>query len=520
MDRCISMRNLTNLMVAVFFSLFSTTSYACVTYSQTTYQFGQYIKEYIGTNNQNNCYGASRTVYYGLGGNDTFRSRGGAEYQIFAGGNGNDAYHTEENSFMTIADTSPSRNDVLYAPHFTFFGGTTFVATYHRGRHLIAGDTRNGAVVVWLDYKNRLNAIENVIMPDMNVRYNFIRTKLHRLRNYLGDLSQRPLYNIGVAMPHPRLVINALRYYKSRAIRIQRANRFNQGYHFKQSFDDNDYTSMSFSDDKNILSYEFGDIYHTNLDQDMELYRLNSFDQNAQDMSEFNNAQLTSYTYKLTDDIEVNFSNYLKTRSREIHLAQSPDTHNHTYGVKVNYKFSKNLTLTLGHKFNKDNMGLLGKTDYFGFGFSNAISSSSESTQIGFDHRKNNWRFAASMLHGSAEVELTRNPFLRIDDNMSMKSYGFEVERSQLFNSQDKLTFSYSVPAYIDSANLVNTTGSLFGESNYTEKVHNINKYEAYSLNYDQQVSDDELVIFSAMKRKFDNVEDQDYYFVNYITKL
>jgi hypothetical protein len=199
-----------------------------------------------------------------------------------------------------------------------------------------------------------------------------------------------------------------------------------------------------------------------------------------------------------------------------MHLAQSPDTHNHSYGVKVNYKFSKNLTLTLGHKFNKDNMGLLGKTDYFGFGFTNAISSSSESTQIGFDHRKNNWRFAASMLHGSAEVELTRNPFLRIDDNMSMKSYGFEVERSQLFNSQDKLTFSYSVPAYIDSANLVNTTGSLFGESNYTEKIHNINKYEVYSLNYDHQLSDNTLVMFSTMKRKFDNAEDQDYYFINY----
>ena len=357
----------------------------------------------------------------------------------------------------------------------------------------------------------------------MNIRYNFIRTKLHRLGNFLGDLSQRRFYNLGLVMPHPRVVINTLRYYKSRAIHIQRANRFNlgfnQGYQFKQSINENDNTSMSFSDDKNILSYEFGDIYHTNLDQDIELYRLSSFDQNAQDMSEFNNAQLTSYTYKLSNDIKINFSNYLKTRSREMPLAQSPDTHNHTYGVKVNYKFSENLTLTLGHKFNKDNLGFLGKRDYFGFGFTNAISSRSESTQVGFDHKKNNWRFAASMLHGSAEVELKKNPFLRIDDNMSMKSYGFEVERSQLFNSQDKLTFSYSVPAYIDSANLVNTTGSLFGESNHTEKIHNINKYEVYSLNYDQQVSDDALVILSAMKRKFDNVEDQDYYFINYIIK-
>ena len=65
----------------------------------------------------------------------------------------------------------------------------------------------------------------------------------------------------------------------------------------------------------------------------------------------------------------------------------------------------------------------------------------------------------------------------------------------------------------------MNTTGSLFGESNHTEKIHNINKYEVYSLNYDQQVSDDALVILSAMKRKFDNVEDQDYYFINYIIK-
>jgi hypothetical protein len=514
------MKSLTNLMIAVFFSLFSTTSYACVTYSQTSYQFGQYIKEYIGTNNQNNCYGASRTVYYGLGGNDTFRSRGGAEYQIFAGGNGDDAYHTEANSFMTIADTSPSRNDVLYAPHFRFWGNRSYVATYHRGRHLIAGDTVTGSVIVWIDYKNRLNAIENVVMPDMNIRYNFIRTKLHRLGNYLGDLSQRSLYNIGVAMPHPRTVINGLRYYKSRAIRIQRANRFNhrfnQGYQFKQSFNENDYTSMSFSNDKNFLSYELGDIYHTNLDQDMELYRLSSFDQNAQDMSDFNNAQLTSYAYKLSDDIEINLSNYLKTRSREMALAQTSDIHIHTYGVKVNYKLSENLILTLGHKFNKDNQGLLGKTDYFRFGFTDAISSTSESTQLGFGYRENNWRFAASMLHGSAEVDLARNPFLRIDDNMSMKSYGFEVERSQLFNSQDKLTFSYSVPPYIDSANLVNATGSLFGESDHTENIHNINKYEVYSLNYDHELSDNALVMFSAMKRKFDNARDQDYYFINY----
>ena len=57
-----------------------------------------------------------------------------------------------------------------------------------------------------------------------------------------------------------------------------------------------------------------------------------------------------------------------------------------------------------------------------------------------------------------------------------------EVARSQVFNSQDKLTFSYSVPAYIDNANLVNTTGSLFGESNHTEKIHNINKYEVLEI--------------------------------------
>ena len=514
------MRNVSNLILAAFLFIISTTTYAC-SYTTQSYQYGGYISEYICTNNRNRVYGLSNSMYYGLGGDDIFIPWYRSERLIFAGGNGNDQYHTGVNSIITIADTSPSRRDVLYAPHFRFWGNRSYVATYHGGRHLIAGDTVTGAVIVWIDYKNRLNAIENVIMPDMNIRYNFIRTKLHRLGNYLGDLSQRSFYNLGLGLPHPRSVINGLRYYKGRAIRIQRANRFNlsfnQGYQFNQSFNENDYTSMSFSDNKNILSFEFGDIYHTNLDQDMELYRLNSFDQNEQDMSEFNNVQLISYAYKLTDDIEINFSNYLKTWSREMPLSQSPDTHNHTYGVKVNYKFSENLTLTLGHKFNKDNMGLLGKTDYFGFGFTNAISSSSESTQIGFDHRKNNWRFAASMLHGSADVELTRNPFMRIDDNMSMKSYGYEVERSQLFNSQDKLTFSYSVPTYIDSANLVNTTGSLFGESNYSENIHDINKYEVYSLNYDHQVSDNELVILSAMKRKFDKVEDQDYYFINYI---
>lgn len=485
-------------------------------YVTSSYQFGQSIDEYVGTNDSETIYGRSNRVYYGLSGDDNFYASYGNEHMIFAGGNGNDAYHTANSSFMTISDTSPSRGDVLYAPHFSFFGNTTYVATYHGGRHLIARDIRNDAVVVWIDYKNRLNAIENVVMSDMNVGYNFIRTKLHTRQNFLGDLSQSSFYNYGIALPSAGQVINSLRYYRSRAMRIQRANGFNQGYQFKKSFSENDYSSMSFSNDRNILSYEFGDIYHTNLDQDMELYSLSSFDQNAQGVSEFNNAQLASYAFKLTDDLEINLSNYFKTQSREMTPAQTSDIHSHSYGVKVNYNFSKNLTLTLGHKFNKDNQGLLGKTDYFGFGFTNAISSSSESTQVGFDYSKNNWRFAASMLHGSVIVDLARNPFLRIDDHMAMKSYGFEVERSQLFNSQDKLTFSYSVPPYIDSVNLVNTTGSLFGESNYSQKFHNINKYEVYSLNYDYQVSDNALVTLSAMKRKFDNVEDQDYYFINY----
>jgi len=513
------MKNLSDLMFAAFFFLFSTTSYAC-SYTTQSYQYDGYISEYTCTNNQNTVYGSSNQIYYGLGGDDTFIPRYGADRLIFAGGNGNDIYHTGERSVVTLADTSASRNDILYAPHFRFWGTRTRVATYHGGRHLIAGDTVTGSVIVWIDFKNRLNAIENVVMPDMNLRYNFIRTKLHRLGGFLGDLSQKGLYDLGVVMPHPRVVINGLRYYKSRAIRIQRANRFNhrfnQGYQFKQSFNENDYTSMSFSNDKNFLSYELGDIYHTNLDQDMELYRLSSFDQNAQDVSDFNNAQLTSYAYKLSDDIEINLSNYIKTRSHEMALAQTSDIHIHTYGAKVNYKLSENLTLTLGHKFNKDNQGLLGNTDYFGFGFTNVISSTSESTQLGFGYRENNWRFAASILHGSTEVELAKNPFLRIDDNMSMKSYGFELERSQLFNSQDKLTFSYSVPPYIDSANLVNATGSLFGESDHTENIHNINKYEVYSLNYDHELGDNALVMFSTMKRKFDNAEDQDYYFINY----
>ena len=57
---------------------------------------------------------------YGLGGDDTFIPRYGADRLIFVGGNGNDQYHTGENSIATISDTSPSRKDVLYAPILDF----------------------------------------------------------------------------------------------------------------------------------------------------------------------------------------------------------------------------------------------------------------------------------------------------------------------------------------------------------------------------------------------------------------
>ena len=71
----------------------------------------------------------------------------------------------------------------LVCPHFRFYGNRSFVGRQHRGAwHLIAGDTVTGAVIVWIDFKP-LNAIENVVMPDVNIRYNFIRTKLHR-RNF------------------------------------------------------------------------------------------------------------------------------------------------------------------------------------------------------------------------------------------------------------------------------------------------------------------------------------------------
>ena len=128
------MKNVSNSILAVSFFIFSTTSYAC-SYTTQSYQYGGYISEYTCTNNQNTVYGSSNSIYYGLGGDDTFIPRYGADRLIFVGGNGNDQYHTGENSIATISDTSPSRKDVLYAPHFRFYGNRSFVATYHGGRH-------------------------------------------------------------------------------------------------------------------------------------------------------------------------------------------------------------------------------------------------------------------------------------------------------------------------------------------------------------------------------------------------
>ena len=146
------MKNVSNSILAVSFFIFSTTSYAC-SYTTQSYQYGGYISEYTCTNNQNTVYGSSNSIYYGLGGDDTFIPRYGADRLIFVGGNGNDQYHTGENPLRPYQIQVLLEKMSCMPPILDFMVTEAFVATYHGGRHLIAGDTVTGAVIVWIDFK-------------------------------------------------------------------------------------------------------------------------------------------------------------------------------------------------------------------------------------------------------------------------------------------------------------------------------------------------------------------------------
>jgi hypothetical protein len=339
----------------------------------------------IGTNKKERLYGDSDTITFGLKGNDRLYGRYGTDESILVGGKGHDRYYSANNAVITIADYGNGK-DRLFARNICFYCSSSKVATYDNGRHLIFGNTWTGARIVMLDWKKKSNRIEKIYLSDKNLSYNYVRKNLKRMEGYLGDLNRGSLRRWSVGMPSKRNTSSAIRYYKKKARSYERrANRFSQGFSYSALDNYNGLANLSYSNEKHNVSYQYGEFFNNDIDQDIEVYSRSNFDgYNNYAFDENSKTNAINYAYKLNDNVQFSFGSYQMLTEDNQLMIDSDQSLLHTYGMKGSFQVHDNFKIIAGHKFKEDEQGLNGDKNFFNL--TDIQSSKTSMSQIGFSY--------------------------------------------------------------------------------------------------------------------------------------
>ena len=453
----------------------------------STYRVGN---EQIGTNRGDFMYGERDTISYGLKGRDYMIGGYGDDNSILVGGEGNDFYFTANNSLITISDSGRGGADRLFARNICFYCSSTRVATYDGGKHLIFGNAVTGAKVVLINWKERLNRIEHVYLSDKRVTYNFVRRNLTRMYGYLGDLSKAGLRRYGVDMPSKRKTSNAIKYYAwKNYIHQNKANRFNQGFSYVPLDNLNKISTMSYSNENHNISYQYGQILGSEIDQEIEVYSKSNFDEYSNIYTLDNlKSNAFSYNYKYNDHFQLKFANHQILSDDNQLMMYEDESLIHKYGVKGTFQVSEQFRIIAGHKIKKDRQGLNGNNSFFNL--SNIKSSRTSMSQIGFSYDITaNLNISSTYSQGDGELDIVENFYIKANDDLKLKSYGFDVSKKQLFTDKDSLKFSYSVPEYVYGGSASFIVPEFFGEA--AENVdYKGEKLKNYSLAYTREVGE------------------------------
>lgn len=178
------------------------------------------FREFYGTQGSEVLIGATGTIMFGRGGDDSLTSYSGSAFSVLVGGRGNDVYGSLPDTTITIADLGSSPNDVLVTSTLSL--ASNGVTALIDGRHFAAFDFDTGEAVYLLDFLSEQNYIEEIQTPDGTFSSIEVFQIARTLPSYLGNLAWEDLPSYGIYHPYSTAETNeAISFYGNRAIALE-----------------------------------------------------------------------------------------------------------------------------------------------------------------------------------------------------------------------------------------------------------------------------------------------------------
>ena len=154
----------------------------------------------FGSLNSDHLSSPSNTIAFGMNGNDSLSSVPNSEFNVLAGGAGNDTYYAGRGAATTIVDTGGDK-DALITTDLGLRDSNTYAATIDGGSHILVQNIKTGTQVAVANWQLPNYAIENVTLADGTYSLDFIKGALYSMPGYLGDISTEQLVQYGI-LPH------------------------------------------------------------------------------------------------------------------------------------------------------------------------------------------------------------------------------------------------------------------------------------------------------------------------------
>lgn len=158
------------------------------------------LSQSFGSLNSDHLSSPSNTITFGLNGNDSLSSVPNSEFNVLAGGAGNDTYYAGKGATTTIVDTGGERDSII-ALDLGLNNPYTYAATIDGGSHILVRNIQTGTQIAVANWQQPNYAIESVTLADGTYSLDFIKGALYSMPGYLGDISTEQLIQYGILPP-------------------------------------------------------------------------------------------------------------------------------------------------------------------------------------------------------------------------------------------------------------------------------------------------------------------------------
>ncbi len=156
------------------------------------------LRDVLGTSSSDRIRARDREIAYGLAGSDKLTAisdplLGTQSASLLVGGFGDDTYIASRKGLTAILDAGESNgSNRVVAKGIGLNRQTSFVMDIDN-RHLLAGDTRSGQIVIALDWKKPRNQLSSLELADGRYSGSEIGRRYKNFANYLGSYSWKDL---------------------------------------------------------------------------------------------------------------------------------------------------------------------------------------------------------------------------------------------------------------------------------------------------------------------------------------